>query len=152
MYQYIKAVLRIRYLFLFFLDPDPYQNDTDPHPQHCLNLSALSFMPDTNPSFGFGTTEQDSYKSILSLSALSFMLDLNLSIAVLQIWIILIRIPIQNVKISNPGKNDTDTDPGKRIKGAVSWDFFHESNPSGPLINKLKCFFLKIRFPKDIWI
>ena len=35
------------------------------------------------------------------------------------------------------------------FKGAVSRDFknffFHESNPSGPLINSLKWFFLKIR-------
>ena len=40
------------------------------------------------------------------------------------------------------------------VKGAVSRDFrpifFHKSNPSGPLINKLKWFFLKIRFRKDI--
>ena len=36
------------------------------------------------------------------------------------------------------------------VKGEVSRDFlplffFHESNPSGPLINRLKWFFLKIR-------
>ena len=41
------------------------------------------------------------------------------------------------------------------IKGAVSRDFltlffFHESNPSEPLINRLKWFFLKIRFREDI--
>ena len=43
------------------------------------------------------------------------------------------------------------------LKGAVSRDFqplffFHESNPSGPLINRLKWFFLKIRFREDIRI
>ena len=30
--------------------------------------------------------------------------------------------------------------------------FFHESNPSGPLINRLKWFCLKIRFREDIRI
>ena len=39
----------------------------------------------------------------------------------------------------------------KRLKRTVSRDFlafflFHESNPSGPLINRLKCFCLKIVF------
>ena len=51
------------------------------------------------------------------------MLDPNPSFAVLQIRIILIRIRIQNVKNLDPGKNDTDPDPGKRIKEAVSRDF-----------------------------
>ena len=54
----------------------------------------------------------------------------------------------------DPGKNDTDPDPGKRIKGAVSRDFlpqfFYESKPSGPLINKLKWFYLKVCFRGDI--
>ena len=39
---------RIRNKCFHILDPDPYQNDTDL--RHCLNLSALSFMPDPNPS------------------------------------------------------------------------------------------------------
>ena len=43
-----------------------------------------------------------------------------------------------------------------QLKGAVSRDFlplfFHESLPSGPLINRLKQFFLKIRFHEDIRI
>ena len=30
------------------------------------------------------------------------------------------------------------------------WHFFHESNLSGPLLNRLKWFFLKIRFRGDI--
>ena len=43
------------------------------------------------------------------------------------------------------------------FKGAVSRDFrpqffFHESNPSGPLISRLKWFFLKLRFREDIRI
>ena len=43
------------------------------------------------------------------------------------------------------------------FKGGVSRDFrpqffFHKSNPSGPLINRLKWFFIKIRFREDIWI
>ena len=41
------------------------------------------------------------------------------------------------------------------VKGSVSRDFrpiffFHESNPAGPLINRLKCFQLFFRFSRDI--
>ena len=41
------------------------------------------------------------------------------------------------------------------FKGVVSQDFlaiflFHESKQSGPLINRLKWFFLKVRFCRDI--
>ena len=42
---------------------------------------------------------------------------------------------------------------GKTYQVAVSQDFLHylhESNPPGPLINRLKWFFRKIRFCGDI--
>ena len=43
----------------------------------------------------------------------------------------------------------------QELKGAVSRDlleFFHESNPPGPLINRLKWFCRKIRFREDFRI
>ena len=53
-------------------------------------------------------------------------------------------------------KYDADDKENYELKGQCHeiFDlyFFHESNPSGPLINRLKWFCLKIRFRKDIRI
>ena len=61
---------------------------------------------------------------------------------------LLIRVKNKNVNIGLKSGNSSIVPD---LQGAVSRDFlplffFHESNPSGPLINRLKYFFLKIRF------
>ena len=59
------------------------------------------------------------------------------------------RLPMQTVYFSADLRLDFS-----HLKGAVSLFYviflFHESKPSGPLRNRLKCFFLKIRFHEDI--
>ena len=45
---------------------------------------------------------------------------------------------------------DLDDPAGTICHKSFDLYFFHESNPSGPLIDRLKWFFLKIRFCQDI--
>ena len=66
---------------------------------------------------------------------------------------LLIIVTSELPTLPNRGKKPTQK---VTFKGAVSRDFrplfFHESKPSEPLINRLKWFFLKIRFLEDIRI
>ena len=50
-------------------------------------------------------------------------------------------MPWQNIKISSL----------KGVCHEIFDPFFHDSNPSGPLINSLKYFRIRFRFRQDIW-
>ena len=66
-----------------------------------------------------------------------------------------VPIPCNNVESSTIGRSErTPLNSFTQVKGVCheifDLQFFHDSNSSGPLINRLKYFRIKFRFHRDI--